>query len=73
MCGAVWNDLAKRWMRYLKTMKRFFFAAALMAALFLGGCADDLSPEVTDRPPAPYAPDPAANLPQAHDTTGHGY
>jgi hypothetical protein len=35
-----------------------------MAALFLGGCADDLSPEVKDKPPGAYSPDPTANLPQ---------
>ncbi len=44
-------------------MKPVLFVIASMAALFFGGCADDLSPESVDRAPAPYAPDPMGHIP----------
>jgi hypothetical protein len=57
-------------MRYLKGMKRVFLILSSVAVISLAGCADDLSPEVKDRAPAPYSPDPNANLPQFHDYSG---
>jgi PBP1b-binding outer membrane lipoprotein LpoB len=38
--------------------------AAAVAALFLNGCANDLAPVETDRPPAPYSADPIGHIPQ---------
>jgi hypothetical protein len=54
-------------MRYLKGMKPAFLILSAVAAISLGGCADDLTPEVKDRPPAPYSPDPMSHIPQQAD------
>jgi hypothetical protein len=43
-------------------MKRCFLLA-LAAALLVSGCADNLAPEPTDRPAAPYSPDATSHLP----------
>ncbi|MGZ4982725.1 MAG: hypothetical protein ACXWGY_06300 [Chthoniobacterales bacterium] len=52
-------------------MKRLLVAMASMTAMFLGGCADDLTPIQNDRPPAPYAPDPESHLPQPAGESGN--
>ena len=49
---------------YSPPMKSLLLLAAVTLALFLNGCADDLTPEVTDRPPAAHSPDFSGVLPQ---------
>jgi hypothetical protein len=44
-------------------IRSFLLIVACAAAFFTSGCANDLSPEVTDRGPAPYSPDPAQFAP----------
>jgi hypothetical protein len=38
-------------------MKTVVFLLLSLGSIFLSGCADDLSPEDKNRPPAAYAPD----------------
>jgi hypothetical protein len=52
-------------------MKRVFLILSAVAVISLGGCADDLTPEVKDRPPAPYSPDPMSNIPQFNPDPTH--
>ena len=52
-------------------MKHLLSILTLSTAIFLVGCAEDLSPEVTDRPPAPYSPDAEAKIPQHTDYTSN--
>ena len=40
-------------MRYLEPMNRLLLALASLAAILLSGCADNLTPDQTDKPPAP--------------------
>jgi PBP1b-binding outer membrane lipoprotein LpoB len=56
-------------MSYLEKMKRAFLPM-IAIAIFLSGCAGgDLTPEQTDKPPAPYAPDPTRHIPQTYDSS----
>ncbi|HEV3409822.1 MAG TPA: hypothetical protein VG095_05985 [Chthoniobacterales bacterium] len=49
-------------------MQRFLLMATALLALFLNGCANDsLEPEVTERAPAPYSPDPMRHAPGPQD------
>ena len=61
-----WQDETgwTRLLLYSPRMNRILLLAAVVLALFLNGCADDLSPEVTDRAPAAHSPDFTGVLPQ---------
>ncbi|MFN2477206.1 MAG: hypothetical protein ABR526_12805 [Chthoniobacterales bacterium] len=53
-------------------MRPLLVAAAAAVTLFLSACANDLSPEVTDRPPAAFV-DPSGAVPQhREDLLGDG-
>ena len=44
-------------------MKTFVLLAMGITVLVLSGCANDLTPETTDRGPAPWSPDPMSHVP----------
>ncbi len=59
-------------MSYLRPMNRLLLALASLAAIFLSGCADNLTPEQTDKPPAGYSAPAENHIPRFSDQSyGH--
>ncbi len=57
---------------YSKNMNRHLVMLFCASALFLSGCANDLTPEPQDRPAAAFAPEASSYVPNRTPQTNFG-